>query len=158
MPNGNSPSREAAQIPVSATSKRGLGSEAWAALFRVRTRPECPEGNLRELAWDSNLDCGIAIPLSRDPEKSPNHCQARSQNKGLSRASRLWTGPSPAGDRQARAARWVCFYFVNKSICIVYFQIPCMSDIIQNFSFSVWLTSLRMTISKSIHVAQFHFF
>ena len=30
--------------------------------------------------------------------KSPNlrHCQARSQSKGLSRASRLWTGPSPA--------------------------------------------------------------
>ena len=39
--------------------------------------------------------------------KSPNlrHCQARSQNKGLReyqrRASRLRTGPSPAGGREA---------------------------------------------------------
>ena len=37
--------------------------------------------------------------------QSPNHQQARSQNKGLSRASWLWTGPSPTRDRQARAAR-----------------------------------------------------
>ena len=41
------------------------------------------------------------------PAKSPNlrHHQARSQNKGLSRASQLWTGPSPTGDRQVRTAR-----------------------------------------------------
>ena len=39
--------------------------------------------------------------------KSPNlrHCQAHSQNKGLSKASWLRTGPSPTGDRQVRAAR-----------------------------------------------------
>ena len=43
------PSREAAQTPASITSKRGLGREVRAALLRVRTRPECPEGNLREL-------------------------------------------------------------------------------------------------------------
>ena len=43
------PSREAAQKPSSATSKRGLGRKAWAALLRVRTRHECPEGNVREL-------------------------------------------------------------------------------------------------------------
>ena len=49
MPNGNSPSGEAVQTPAPATSKRGLGREAWAALLGVRTRPECPEGNLREL-------------------------------------------------------------------------------------------------------------
>ena len=60
MPRGNSPSREAVQTPASATSKRGLGREAWAALLRVRARPECPEGNLRELTWDSKADCGIA--------------------------------------------------------------------------------------------------
>ena len=61
MPNGNSPSGEAAQTPVPATSKRGLGREAWAALLRVRTRPECPEGNLREeLTWARKPDCGIA--------------------------------------------------------------------------------------------------
>ena len=60
MPNGNSPSREAVQTPASSTSKRGLGREAWAALLRVRTGPECPEGNLRELTWASKPDCGRA--------------------------------------------------------------------------------------------------
>ena len=49
MPNSNSPSREAAQTPAPETSKWGLGREARAALLRVRTGPECPEGNLREL-------------------------------------------------------------------------------------------------------------
>ena len=49
MPNSNSPSREAAQMPTSATSKLWLGREVQAALLRVRTGPECPEGNLREL-------------------------------------------------------------------------------------------------------------
>ena len=56
------PSGEAAQMPASATSKWGLGRELRAALLRVRTRPECPEGNLRELTRDSNPDCGITIP------------------------------------------------------------------------------------------------
>ena len=60
MPNGNSPSGVAAQMPASTTSKRELGREAWAALLRVRTRPECPKGNLRELTWASKPDCGIA--------------------------------------------------------------------------------------------------
>ena len=49
MPNGNSPSGKAAQTSASATSKWGLGREVWAALLRVRTRPECPKGNLKEL-------------------------------------------------------------------------------------------------------------
>ena len=43
------PSGEAAQMPASTTSKRGLGREARAALLRVRIGSECPEGNLREL-------------------------------------------------------------------------------------------------------------
>ena len=60
MPNGNSPSREAAQTPAPTASKRGLSREAPATLLRVRTRPECPEGNLRELTWASKPDCGIA--------------------------------------------------------------------------------------------------
>ena len=60
MPNSNFPSREAAQTPASAISKRGQGRKAQAALLRVRTRPECPEGNLRELTWASKPDCGIA--------------------------------------------------------------------------------------------------
>ena len=60
MPKGNSPSGEAVQTSVPATSKRGLGREAWAALLRVRTGHECPEGNLRELTCASKPDCGIA--------------------------------------------------------------------------------------------------
>ena len=43
------PSGEIAQKLVSATSKRGLNREVQAALLRVRTWPECPEDNLREL-------------------------------------------------------------------------------------------------------------
>ena len=43
------PSGEAVQTLASTTSKQGLDSEAWAALLRVRTGPECPKGNLREL-------------------------------------------------------------------------------------------------------------
>ena len=43
------PSGEAAQMIASTTCKRGLGREVRAALLRVRTRPECPESNLREL-------------------------------------------------------------------------------------------------------------
>ena len=60
MPNGNSifgvvaqtpPSLggEVAQTLASATSKWGLNREARATLLRVRTRTECPEGNLKEL-------------------------------------------------------------------------------------------------------------
>ena len=60
MPNIDSPSGEAAQTPASATSKRGLGREVQAAVLRVRTGPECPEGNLRELTWASKPDCGLA--------------------------------------------------------------------------------------------------
>ena len=56
------PSREAAQTLASTTSKWGLDREAWAALLRVRTGPESPEGNLRELTRDSNPHCGIGIP------------------------------------------------------------------------------------------------
>ena len=58
MSSGNSPSGEAVQTPASSTSKRGLGREAWAALLRVRTEPECPEGNLSELTWASNQTVG----------------------------------------------------------------------------------------------------
>ena len=44
------PSGEAAQRLVSATSKWGKDREEQAALLRIRTGPESPEGNLRELA------------------------------------------------------------------------------------------------------------
>ena len=43
------PSGEVAQTPTSATSKQGVNREVPAAPFRIGTRPECPEGNLREL-------------------------------------------------------------------------------------------------------------
>ena len=47
------------QTPASATSKRGLGREVWAALLSIRIGPECPMGNLRELTWASKPDCEI---------------------------------------------------------------------------------------------------
>ena len=43
------PSGEAVQTFTSTTSKQRLDREVQAALLRVRIRPECPEGNLREL-------------------------------------------------------------------------------------------------------------
>ena len=55
------PGREAVQTSASATSKQGLDREARAALLRVRTGPESPKGNLRELTRDRNPDFGIAI-------------------------------------------------------------------------------------------------
>ena len=38
-------------MPASNNSKRGLGREVQAAFFRVRTRPECTEDNLREIRF-----------------------------------------------------------------------------------------------------------
>ena len=77
------------QISAPATSKQGLGREVQAALLRVRTGPECPKGNLRELTWASKPD------WDSYHAKSPNlrHRQAHAQNKGLSRASQLLTIP-----------------------------------------------------------------
>ena len=43
------PSGEVAQTLVSTTSKWGPNREVRAALVNVRTGPECPEDNLREL-------------------------------------------------------------------------------------------------------------
>ena len=60
MPNCNTSSVEATQMPAPTSSKWGLGREVQAALLRVRTWLECPEGNLRELTWASKPDCGIA--------------------------------------------------------------------------------------------------
>ena len=82
-------------------------------MLRVRTRPECPEDNLRELTWDSNPNCGIARERKeRERENFPlksshlRHSLAHSQNKGLSeyqrRASRLRTGPCPCWRQRGR--------------------------------------------------------
>ena len=78
-------------MPAPATSKQGLGREARAALLRERTGPECPEGNLSELTWASKPDCGIATMRKASPNL--RHHQARIQNKGLNRDSRLQTIP-----------------------------------------------------------------
>ena len=43
------PSRKVPQTPASATSKWGRNGEERATFLRVSTRPECPEGNRREL-------------------------------------------------------------------------------------------------------------
>ena len=43
------PSREVAQTITSTSSKWGLNREVQIAMLRERTRPECPEDNLREL-------------------------------------------------------------------------------------------------------------
>ena len=82
------PSGEAAQMPASATSKRGLGRGARASLLRVRARSECPKGNLRELTWASKQDCGIATT-----RKALRHRQVRTQKKGQNRTSWLKTIP-----------------------------------------------------------------
>ena len=47
-------------MPTPGTRKWGLGRETRAALLKVRTEAECPEGNLSELTWASKPDCGIA--------------------------------------------------------------------------------------------------
>ena len=68
-----------------------------AALLRVRTGPECPEDNLRELTGDSNPNHGIAREeKKREREREPfpvkssnlRHCPAHSQNRGLSKYQR----------------------------------------------------------------------
>ena len=75
-------------MPAPAASKLGLGREVQAALLRVRTGSECPEGNLRELIWASKPDCGIATT-----RKALRHCQAHAQNKGQNKTSWLQTFP-----------------------------------------------------------------
>ena len=49
MSKKKTPSIKVPQTISSATSKWGLNGEERAALLRVRTRPECPDGNQREL-------------------------------------------------------------------------------------------------------------
>ena len=94
MPNGNSPSGEAAQTPASATSKRGLGREAQAELLRVGIGPECPKCNQSELTWAIKPDWNSCHVKS----SNIRHHQDCAQNKGWNRISRLQTIPS--SDRQ----------------------------------------------------------
>ena len=106
MPESNS-QQKSTQMIASATSKWGLNREEQATVLRVRTRPECPEGNRRELMWDSNLNCGIARERERiNRWKAPTeHTVTPSQNKGRTeqfqrRTGQGWTGPSPTGNRR----------------------------------------------------------
>ena len=76
-------------MPALATSGGARqGREAWAVWLRVWIWPECPEGNLSELTWASKPDRGIATT-----QKALRNHQARAQNKGLNRTSRLQTIP-----------------------------------------------------------------
>ena len=63
-------SGEVAQMLTSATSNQRLNREVWAALLRVRTRPEGPEGNMRELTRDSIPNHGIAREGKKKKEES----------------------------------------------------------------------------------------
>ena len=85
------PSKEAAQMHASTTSKQGLGREVQAALFRVKIRPECPKGKQSELNWASKPDYGITTTRKASPNL--RHSQAHAQNKGLNRDSWLQTIP-----------------------------------------------------------------
>ena len=84
----------------------------WAALLRVRTGPECPVGNLRELTWDSNPNCGIARDREKEREnfsvKSSNlrHCRPahRTKDWANTRGELAGCGPAhspPEAERQA---------------------------------------------------------
>ena len=77
-------------------------------MLRVRSGPECPEYNLRELTWDSSPNCGLTRERGgkrkRERENFPSkssklrHRLVCSQNKGLSKYQRrasLRTSPFP---------------------------------------------------------------
>ena len=100
MPNGTYSSGDTAQRPASATSKPGLGREVQAALLRVRIRPACPEGNLRELTWDSKPDSGIATTrkaLTRDTTRPTHRTKDRAELAGCRPAH-----PPPETGRQGQ--------------------------------------------------------
>ena len=103
------PRREVAQTLASTFSKRGLNRKVRATLLRVRTRRECPDGNLRELMWESNTNRGIDREREREEKerdrerknfctKSPNlrYCWARSQNKDWANTRGKLAGCEPA--------------------------------------------------------------
>ena len=119
MPNCNSQWRSCPDAHV-LQQQAGAEQGGSGCMLKVRTRPECPEDNLRELMWDNNPNWDSQREKKREERNFPwralRHNLTRSQNKGLSkyqrRASWLRTGPSPppeaekqAGDSQSRQAR-----------------------------------------------------
>ena len=77
MPNGNSPTGEAAQTASPATGKWGLGREARAAVLTVRIWPECPKGNLSELTWASKTRLWDSYH-PKSPKTLPDPCTEQS--------------------------------------------------------------------------------
>ena len=59
MPKGNSQQKSTPDARIH-HQQVGRNREERAALLRVRTGSECPEGNQRELTCDNNLNYGIA--------------------------------------------------------------------------------------------------
>ena len=91
---------------------------------------------------------GSIAGLGRSPEEGNGHplqysCLENSEDRGYS----PWgCKESDATERLHSLTLWVCFCFINKSISILF------SNILWHLLFSVWLTSLSMMISRSVHV------
>ena len=70
MPNSNSQQRSSPDARI-CHQPAGLDREAWVAssILRVRTRPECPVDNLRELMGDSSPNCGSAREEKRERQR-----------------------------------------------------------------------------------------
>ena len=66
--------------------------------------------------------------------------------------------PFPWQPKVCTLSLWVSFCFVSDFICIISFQIPHIRDVICYFSFSIWLTSLNVTISRSICCCKWIYF
>ena len=58
--------------------------------------------------------------------------------------------PFPLGNHESILWLWICFK--DKFVCVM-LQVLHVSDIIGCLSFSFWLTSLSMIISRSVHIA-----
>ena len=94
VPNHNSQWRSSPDACIR-HQRAGAGQGGDGCMLRVKTWPECPEDNLRELMWVSNPNYGIARDRGKKerenfPVKSSNlrHSLACSQNKGLSKYQR----------------------------------------------------------------------
>ena len=110
MPKSNSQQKSTPNVHIHhqqvGAERRGAGEEA---LLRVRTGPECPEGNWRELMWDSNLNCGIARRRINLWKALTKGTVCHLENKGRTeqfqkRASTLQTPPEAGGRMKGKGA------------------------------------------------------
>ena len=99
MPKSNSQQKSTPDARIRHQPWGQNGAER-AALLGVRTGAGCPEGNRRELLWDTSLNCGTA--KEREKINLPEHTAGCSQNKGSDQveAARLEAGGRGKG--QAR--------------------------------------------------------